>query len=301
MQVCTLKKGERGTWSEAEVRVYINCVNYISKVCIAFISKLPCFTPYALRFVISRQEEYYNSLCDILTDIHSMTKFIKSTNSTYREYERIYRENLIEKYKKVELIGAGLNNAKMVTRYDISSSYVELSCINKGVHRSEIELSQVFVNSNVVWIKGEAGSGKTTFLQWVAVCVAKNEYHKIDNIRNSVPIIIELRSIKWPINLLDAVNKNTLLYENGLNKWILDLLENGRAILLFDGLDEISQKKREKTYKFIESMVEQYPQIKILLTARNSVNDFIGCESIAYEILPMKIEKIKKFINYWHN
>ena len=36
--------------------------------------------------------------------------------------------------------------------------------------------NQVFSYNNVVWIKGEAGSGKTTFLQWIAVCAAKNEY-----------------------------------------------------------------------------------------------------------------------------
>lgn len=292
---------ERESWSDTELGIYTNCVRYISKAGIEFVSKLPNFTPKALKIIIERQEEYHQELYDILTGIYSMTSLIKTVDDTYREYESTYREKLIEKYSKVELIGSGINNARNITRYDISSAYVELSCVNGESYGDEIELSQVFANNNIVWIKGEAGSGKTTFLQWVAVCAAKNEYQKIENIRNTIPIIIELRNTEWPINLQDIVNKVTSIYGSKCpDNWILDLLEKNRLILLFDGLDEISQIKRENVYKDIEGIVNQYPQIKILLTARNSVKDWIDCESINYEILPMKIDNIKKFIAYWH-
>ncbi len=292
---------ERKYWSEAEIGVYTNCVRYISKAGMEFVSKLPNFTPKALEIVIKRQEEYHQELHNILMDIHSMTSLIKSVDTTYREYESIYREKLIDKYSKVELIGSGINNARNVTRYDISSAYVELSCVNEAEYEEEIELSQVFSENNVVWIKGEAGSGKTTFLQWIAVCAAKNEYKKIQNIRNTIPIIVELRNTKWPISLQDAVNRMTVIYGNSCpDGWILDLLEKNRAILLFDGLDEINHMKRLEVYAFIEDIVDRYPQIKVLLTARNSVKDCIACESVDYEIIPMKIENIKEFIVYWH-
>lgn len=292
---------ERETWSSEEVGLYMNCVRYISKAGMEFIYKLPNFTPKVLGTVLNRQEEYQKELYKILMDIHSMTSLIKGVGTTYREYEGIYRDKLVEKYSKVELIGSGINNARNVTRYDISSAYVELSCVNGEAFGEEIELSQVFTNSNVVWIKGEAGSGKTTFLQWVAVCAAKNEYSKIENIKNTIPIIIELRNTDQPSNLQNAVNRITSIYgSNCPDNWILDLMEQNRLILLFDGLDEVSQVKREEVYKYIEGIVHQYPQIKILLTARNSVKDRIACKNTDYEILPMKIDNIKKFITYWH-
>lgn len=291
---------ERKTWKSNEVGVYTNCVRYISKASLDFVSKLPSFTPEVLKVVIQRQNEYHKELYDILIDIHSMTSLIKSTEATYREYESIYRERLIEKYSKVEIIGSGLKD-RNVRRYDISSAYVELNCITNDEYDEEIELSQVFSYNNIVWIKGEAGSGKTTFLQWVAVCAAKNEYQKIENIRNTIPIVIGLRSVEWPLNLQDVVNKITGGFGNNCPEgWILELLKKKRAILLFDGLDEIPQSRREETYSFIENLVEQYSQIKVLLTARNSVNDYIDCYSAYYEIVPMKIESIKKFILYWH-
>lgn len=294
-------KKERESWSDVETGIYTNCVKYISRTGVEFISKLPNFTPKALQVIIKRQEEYHQELVHILMDIHSMTSLIKTVDTTYREYESLYREKLIEKYSKVELIGSGINNARNITRYDISSAYVELNCVNEYEYGEEIELSQVFTGNNIVWIKGEAGSGKTTFLQWIAICTAKNEYQKIENIRNTIPIVIELRNIKWPISLQDAVNKITSIYgSNCPDGWVLDLLNRNRAVLLFDGLDEINQMKRLDVYKFVEDIVENNPRIKILLTARNSVKDCLNCDCTDYEIMPMNAENIKKFIVYWH-
>lgn len=294
-------KTERESWSEAENGVYVNCVRYIAQAGIEFVSKLPNFTQEAIKVVIERQNEYHEDLHNLLMDIHSIANAVKGTDDTYREYERIYREKLVEKYGKVELIGAGINRGRNITRYDISLAYVELNCVNKGSYEGEIELSQVFDENDIVWIKGEAGSGKTTFLQWVAVCAAKDEIHQIHNIQNTIPIVIELRNAKWPLSLSDAVNRITAKYgKNCPEEWILDLLEAKRVILLLDGLDEISPDKRKETYQFIEDIAEGYPAVKILVTARNSVINDIVCQCTEYEIQPMKIENIREFIDYWH-
>lgn len=292
-------KKERELWTEQETGLYANCVRYLSKAGLDFVSKLPTFTPEALKVVVERQTEYHKELVDILKDIHSMTALIKSLDVTYREYEGLYREKLIEKYSKIELIGSGIND-RAVRRYDISLAYVELSCIDDNINK-EIKLSKVFGTNKVVWIRGEAGSGKTTFLQWVAVCAAKNEYDRIDNVRNTVPIVIGLRSVSWPLNLTQIVNKVTQPFGNNCpDGWIGKLLKNNRAILLFDGLDEISPARREETYDFLEQIISRHPHIRVLLTARNSVHDDLDCGYANYEIMPMKTKNIKRFVSYWH-
>lgn len=292
---------ERKEWSEAEDALYSSCIKYISKASVEFVSKLPTFARETLKVVIERQEEYQEELRNILLDIHSMASAIKSEDDIYREYESIYREMLVYRYSKVELIGAGINNNRNVTRYDISLAYVELTCINWDSYGDEIEMSQVFDGNDIVWIKGEAGAGKTTFLQWVAICAARNDIHQIDHIQNKVPIVIELRNAKYPIKFQDAVNQITAGYgRNCPDGWIGSLLEKDQILLLFDGLDEIAWEKRQEVYDLIEDVTERYPGIKILLTARNSVKDDIGCDCVEYEIQPMDMEHIKEFIEYWH-
>ena len=291
---------DRETWSDKEKAVYANCVKYISKASVDFVSKWPSFTPEALKVIVQRQDEYNIDIHNILKELRAMETLIRSTEVTYRDFESRYRETIIERYGKVELIGSGLNE-RSVRKYDIFSAYVELNCFEDG-YEDEIELSQVFGRDNVVWLGGEAGSGKTTFLRWVAICSAKNDYKKIENIRNTIPIVIELRSIrKWPLNLQVIVNEfsDSFGYKCP-NGWLDKILNDSRALILIDGLDEITENKRDKTYDFIENLLEKYPKTKILVTTRNSIENNVDCFNRRYEISPMKIKNIKNFIFYWH-
>lgn len=299
MRIMEQSKTERMLWSESEVGLYSNCVKYISKIGIDFVSKLPGFSASALNIVVQRQEEYYEELQKILLDIYSMTRLLKSAEDKYREYESIYREKIIDRYGKIELIGSKIQDRR-VRKYDITSAYVELNCKSDKT-MEEIELSNVFEVSNVVWVKGEAGAGKTTFLQWIAICSAKGERTAIKNIENTIPIVVGLRNIDWPFNLFNIVNKITA--SDGIQcpeGWIQELLTKQEVILLFDGFDEIPKSKREEIYTYIEGITKKYSNIKILLTARDSVKDNIECPKVCYEIMPMKMERIIEFIEYWH-
>lgn len=299
MEIC---KEERYTWSEKEEAIYSDCVRYISKVCIDFISKLPSFTPEALKVIIQRQNEYLEEIRKIEKELQNMETLIKGIEVTYRDFEKQYRETIIGRYSKVELMGSGISE-RNVRKYNISSAYVELNCFNKeGDREVVIELAEVFNNENNIWIGGEAGSGKTTFLRWVAICSAKNDYERILNIRGTIPIVIELRRVKnWPLNLQVMVNEFSESFGVSCpNGWLADILKNNRALILIDGLDEIAENRRENTYEFIENLIEKYPKIKTLVTARNSVKNQLNCYSKRYEIIPMKIENIKRFIFYWH-
>lgn len=292
-------KCERELWSLDEIGIYTNCVKYISRAGIDFITRLPAFSSAALSAIIKRQEEFENIFSEILSELRSMEELVKNSELQFREYESIYRENIVARYGKIELIGSKIQD-RHVKRYDISSAYVELNCISYK-SREELLLSKVFQKNSIVWIKGEAGAGKTTFLQWIAVCSAKGERIAIENIENTIPIVIELRNIDWPFDLKKVVNKTTSA--QGIycpDGWIYELLKRQKVIFLFDGLDEISKEKRDEIYDYIEEVVRKYPQIKVVLTARNSVKDNINCAKTYYEIMPMKMNRIKDFIEYWH-
>lgn len=295
-----LMNGQETTklWSEKEKGLYENCVSYISKTCVEFVLKWPGFTPKALTVVLDRQDEYQKYLRKILNEIHTMKSLYKSAEVIYRDFENKYRETIIERYGKVELIGAGINNRK-IKRYNITSAYVELNCLD---YEDEIEISQVLRDSNVVWIGGEAGSGKTTFLNWVAICSARNDYKKVENIRGKLPIVIQVRRIqKWPINLQVYINEFAESFGYRCPEgWLEAQLKENRVLILVDGLDEVSENRRDDVYDFVERLLEKYPKIKIILTARNSVREEVSFYEKRYEICPMKMSNIKKFIRYWY-
>lgn len=290
---------ERELWSSKELGVYSNCIKYISKCILEFVPKLPNFTPTALQIILQRQEEYKKELKEILKEIHAVREIVKGTEVTFRNYEEAYREEIIRRYSKIELIGSGLTE-RHLKRYDISLAYIELECLDEDMNNNA-KLSEVFSENNVVWIKGEAGTGKTTFLQWVAICSAKNDYEKVKNIRNTIPIVIKLRSIEGPLNLQAFINKfsESLGYKSP-EGWLDNVLKQNRTLLLIDGLDEVENKRREEVYFFIEELIEKNPKQRVLITSRNSVVDSLKCETSHYEIIPMKMTQIKKFVKYWH-
>jgi len=290
---------ERKTWSEKENGVYRNCVRYITQGIAEFMTKLPSYVPEALKIIIQRQEEYLTLLHQVFNECQAIRDVLKSVDTQYREYEKAYREKIIEMHEKVELLGAGLTN-RMLRKYSISSAYVELECVDEN-YEEEIKLSEVFSRKKIVWIKGEAGSGKTTFLKWVAICSAGNEYNKIKNIRNTIPVVISLRNAEWPLDLQSTVKKfsESLGYACP-DGWLDKALTEHRIIVLIDGVDEVKESKRDEVYEFIDNLANKYKKLKILVTARNSVEDTLQCDVLHCEIQPMKINNIRKFVEYWH-
>ena len=81
-------------------------------------------------------------------------------------------------------------------------------------------------------------------------------------------------------------------------------LNNGRALILLDGLDEVAEEaKRYHLVQCIENFLGQYPQNRAIITSRPAgyKRDFFRMEEFPhYELQPFDDKKIEEFCDRWY-
>lgn len=199
---------DRGTWAEDECAAYDNCIRFLALIFREYHIALPSFSINAIIELYRRIEEFENNL---LARIDNQTTIIEkslSAEEKHRNYERDYLSCVDNGYRIIELFGSGINESK-IRRYDVMTSFVQLSCIKQDCDgdNNPVGIDKV-LEENVVWLSGEAGGGKTTFLQWLAVSSAIQN-RKSTEVGGLVPIIIKLRNAEFPLDLEKEVSKVT--------------------------------------------------------------------------------------------
>ena len=152
-------------------------------------------------------------------------------------------------------------------------------------------------------ILGKPGAGKTTFLKHLAVDCSKGEFQP-----NLIPVLIELRKIRsteW--KLLDALSEEL----STDNQQTQTLLEQGRLLILMDGLDEVpSNSFRHSVQEQLRSLgVEEqlrdlaqerkYSGNRFIVTCRTQIIDVIPQGFTSVEVADFDDEQVKKFVENW--
>jgi HEAT repeat protein/energy-coupling factor transporter ATP-binding protein EcfA2 len=201
------------------------------------------------------------------------------------------------------------------------------------------------IRQKKVVLLGAPGSGKTTLMSYFAVMLAQQNYVSIDSAavdnldppqpplkrgeigelhnRDSgnnvlglnttidwLPILIKIRDLaRQPdISILDYVRQfaeDTMavkpLPEGFFNYW----LEDGRALILLDGLDEVAEEgKRYQVVRRIENFLGQYNQNRAIITSRPAgyKRDFFKTQEFPhYQLQPFNDDQIEEFINRWYD
>ncbi|MFF1693019.1 NACHT domain-containing protein [Streptomyces sp. NPDC058257] len=168
----------------------------------------------------------------------------------------------------------------------------------------------VFAGAERVLLRGAAGSGKTTLVQWLAVTTARQDQLTGDlaHLIGRVPYVLPLRtltrggaSLPTPKDFLSAVG-NPLAGAQPAG-WTDRVLSAGRGLLLIDGMDEVPDQERERTRRWLFDLLTAYPGNLWLVTSRPSAvrEDWLGAEDFTDLTLSrMSRENITVFIRRWH-
>jgi predicted NACHT family NTPase len=119
-------------------------------------------------------------------------------------------------------------------------------------------------NSRLLLIRGEAGFGKTTLMQWLAVQGAKRALTgPIARWNRTVPFYLRLRD--WsdsdqpfpaPEQFLSGPFQNLV----GImpQRWVHDMLKQD-AVVLVDAVDEMPASRRRRLFDWLEELVTMFP------------------------------------------
>jgi predicted NACHT family NTPase len=163
--------------------------------------------------------------------------------------------------------------------------------------QSRIRAIDAIANSPRLVILGKPGSGKTTFLQYLALhCIQSEEL-------NAVPVLLTLH--QWAIaakekgfSLEQAIRQHWQHY--GVSEAQMDrLLQQGKLLLLLDGLDEVPSEQRDSLQHQIQKFADTYYQVQIVLTCRLAAQDFYFRGFIYMEVADFDGSQIERFVQRW--
>jgi len=174
--------------------------------------------------------------------------------------------------------------------------------------RSVLELVED-KNYKYLVILGDPGSGKSTLLQYIALQWA--ELPLKDLPLQPIPLLIELRTYvrnhdaNKCQDFLDFLEKGSGITCQLPQQELHAKLQNGDAIVMFDGLDEVFEPaKREEVITDIHRFTNVYKKVRVIVTSRvigYKPQKLRDAQFDHFMLQDLQEEQVEDFIQRWHN
>ncbi|MFN3762511.1 MAG: NACHT domain-containing protein, partial [Anaerolineae bacterium] len=253
---------------------------------------------------------------------------------------RRYLEYIVAAYRWLDL--RGLMQVRNLVRLPLAQVYTPLSAVEeearlapepsppspeapraestfyRGMVTRRVKVDQALREHRRIVLLGDPGSGKSTFLRYVALACAEGpeaarERLGLDDapLPVLVPLAAYVLSVRRPSSEVHSPSSGLAdflpRYFQGLG--LPDLgplfahcLEEGRAILLLDGLDEVtSADERRMVADAVRALAAAYPRCRFVVTSRIAGYDAapLGGDFARLTLAPFEREDIRRFALQW--
>ncbi|MER6252592.1 NACHT domain-containing protein [Streptomyces sp. NPDC001584] len=223
-------------------------------------------------------------------------------------FEQKYAQYVARAHGRLQLFGLTTSRAR--EEWPLDLAYISLAVSGEqqpmpgepGMHQGPVRAEHALGSADRVLLRGPAGSGKSTLMQWLAL----NAAQQADGPWAAcVPFVLRLRafttaeSLPLPEEFLKAAGV-PLSAPAG---WAEDLMLNGRALVLVDGVDEVPQRLRTRTETWLRTLIAAFPKARYVVTTRPSAvpEDWLAGQGFTpHSLLPMELNDIRLFVSHWH-
>ncbi len=227
-------------------------------------------------------------------------------------FEEKYARYVAQAHGRLELFGLTLGRS--ASEWPLDTAYISLAVSGEprqamglpDTGSATVSVEQALVGTDRLLLRGAAGSGKSTLIQWLALNSARRTFGlELADWNRCVPFLLRLRafttaeSLPMPEDFLRSAGV-PLAPPPG---WTESLLSAGRALVLVDGVDEVPLRLRARTEAWLKSLVTAFPRARYVVTTRPSAvsEDWLaGRGFVAHSLLPMEREGVRAFVAHWH-
>ncbi|MFC9397579.1 NACHT domain-containing protein [Streptomyces sp. NPDC057027] len=287
-------------------------------------------------FVARSLVEQTRSQRELIAKMDEVIRRTPRADTRDADFERRYLAHLAKKHGRLTIYGVDLRDAP--EKWPLDVAYLSLEATGglvppSRLHREYREYvgtadpdafagtaaairrgdpsggraDQILTRHDKVLLRGTAGSGKTTLIQWLAVSAAREDLADgMTYLRDRIPFVLPLRALTRHGERLPAPDRFLSAVGCPLSApdgWADRVLAAGRGLVLVDGIDEIPEAERDRARRWLRDLLDSYDGNRWLVTSRPTAvrDDWLAPDGFAeLTLAPMSSAEVATFVRRWH-
>ncbi|MFJ5226163.1 NACHT domain-containing protein [Streptomyces sp. NPDC088400] len=304
-RLCQRLRAPAAGLSEEGLRLY---GELLALCCAHLVEQLTVHPSFAARAAVE-QARAAGRTREVVEDVRD--RLGPRPESAALDFERRYAQYVAATHGRLELFGLTLGRSGRELPLD--TAYISLAVSGdpggpalRHAGPTTLTTEQALAGADRLLLRGPAGSGKSTLVQWLALTAARRGFvPELADWNRCVPFVLRLRAftssgtLPMPEDFLRAAGVPL----SPAAGWAESLLTEGRALVLVDGVDEVPTRLRARTEAWLKSLVAAFPRVRCVVTTRPSAvpQDWLsGLGFVTHSLLPMERDDIRSFVEHWH-